>query len=116
MRRRSPVPERIMYVQLKTGYNTDAGPAWITKLRFTRSWRTAYFRGRTLRRVTGTARANFDTNFYDIESKEEYWISGPKRDRTDGRYSRRQPEVDPDVRPEYEALLDGAPLPGREYG
>lgn len=100
-----------MYVQLKTGYNTDRGPAWITRLRFSRSWRTAHFRGRTLERVTGLA-ANFDANFYDIDNGEEFWISGPKRDRTDARYSRQQPEVDQDVLAEYEAFLNGAPLPG----
>lgn len=46
-----------MYVQLKTGYNTDRGPAWISVVPFSKSWRTAYFHGRTLHRVTGTARA-----------------------------------------------------------
>jgi hypothetical protein len=35
--------------------------------------------------VTGIANANFDSNFYDVDSGDEYWISGPKRDRTDGR-------------------------------
>lgn len=108
--------ERIMYLQLKTGHNTDRGPAWIVRVRFTRSWRTAYVHGRTLARVTGTARANFDSNFYDVETGEEFWMSGPKRDRTDGRYSTQQPHVDEDVRDDYEAFLAGSPLPGREVG
>ena len=105
-----------MYVQLKTGYNTDAGPSWIGWVRFTKTWRTAYFHSRTLRRVTGTAYANFDANFYDTETYEEFWISGPKRDRTDGRYGRQQPIVEEDARAAYEAFLSGAPLPGRENG
>jgi len=105
-----------MYVQLKTGHDTDQGPAWITRVRFTKSWRTVYVRDRTLRRVTGTAGANADSNFYDVESGERYWVSGPKRDRTDGRYSRRQPTVDPDVQSEYDAFLAGGSLPGRENG
>ncbi|MDR6558512.1 hypothetical protein J2809_002882 [Arthrobacter pascens] len=105
------MPERIMYVHLKTGYNTDRGPAWITRLRFSKSWQTCYFRGRTLERYSG-----FDSNFYDVDTGEEFWISGPKRDRTDARYSSQQPEVDEDVRAEYEAFLSGAPLPGREKG
>ena len=108
--------DRIMYVQLKTGHNTDAGPSWSGWVRFTKTWRTAYFQGRTLRRVTGTAHANFDANFYDIDNGEEFWISGPKRDRTDGRYSRQQPVVEEDARAAYEAFLSGAPLPGREAG
>lgn len=108
--------ERIMYVQLKSGYNTDRGPAWITRVRFTRTWRTTYFHGRTLARVTGTYRANFDSNFYDVATDEGFWISGPKRDRTDGRYSGQQPVVEVDVRDEYDAFLAGAPLPGRASG
>jgi hypothetical protein len=105
-----------MYVQLKTGHNTDRGPAWIACVRFTRTWRTAYVHGRTLRRVTGTAEANFDSNFYDVDTGEEFWISGPKRDRTDGRYSNQGPLIDDDAREAYEAFLAGAPLPGRGNG
>jgi hypothetical protein len=105
-----------MYVQLKTGYGTDRGPSWIARIRFSKTWRTAYFQGRTLHRGTGTSRANFDSNFYDVESGDEYWLSGPKRDRTDGRYSSQQPAVEEDAREAYEAFLEGAQLPGRENG
>ncbi|MGP9526850.1 hypothetical protein [Glutamicibacter sp. AOP5-A2-18] len=104
--------ERIMFIQLKTGYNTDRGPAWITRVRFSKSWSTAYFRDLALRKVSGT----FDANFVDPETGDEYWISGPKRDRSDGRYSNVQPSVDADVADEYQAFLAGAPLPGRENG
>ena len=72
--------------------------------------------GRTLRRVTGTAYSDYDANFYDSETGEEFWVSGPKRDRTDARYSSKQPEVDADARDAYEAFLGGSPLPGRERG
>jgi hypothetical protein len=112
----SDMPERIMYLQLKTGHNTDRGPAWSARVRFTRIWRTAYVHGRTLARVTGTAGANFDSNFYDVDTGEEFWMSGPKRDRTDGRYSRQQPQVDDDARDAYEAFVTGSPLSGREAG
>jgi hypothetical protein len=59
---------------------------------------------------------NHDSNFYDVESGDAFWISGPKRDRTDSRYTRREPDVDEDVREAYEAFLAGEPLPGREKG
>ncbi|KAA1376249.1 hypothetical protein [Aeromicrobium fastidiosum] len=108
--------ERIMYVQQKSGYNTDQGPAWIARVRFSKTWRTAYVHGRTLHRLTGTAYANFDSNFYDHATGEEFWISGPKRDRTDARYSNCQPSVDDDAADAYHAFLHGAPLPGREQG
>ena len=104
--------ERVMFIQVKTGHNTDKGPAWISRVRFNRSWKTAYWHGKTLRRWPGM----FDANFYDVESHEEYWLSGPHRDQADTRYSNIRPEVDEDVRELYEAFLRGAPLPGREHG
>lgn len=78
--------------------------------------RTAYFRDRTLGRVAGYAHANHDSNFFDVETGNEYWISGPKRNRTDGRYGKAQPSIDADVLDEYRAFPAGAPLPGRESG
>jgi hypothetical protein len=104
---------RIMYVQLKTGYGTDRGPSWVGWVRFSKTWQTAYFHGRTLRRWPGGLVRG---NFYDVETDEEFWLSGPKRDRTDGRYSHAPPEVDEDARRPYEEFLSGAPLPGREHG
>lgn len=102
---------RVMFIQVKTGYNTDQGPAWISWVRFTRSWQTAYWRGKTLRREQG-----IDANFYDVATGEEYWLSGPHRDRADTRYSSTRPEIDIDVRDVYAAFLHGALLPGRETG
>jgi hypothetical protein len=101
-----------MYVQLKTGYDTDHGPAWIAWVRFSKTWKTAYFHDRTLRRSPGM----FDANFYDVETLEQFWVSGPKRDQTDARYRRALPEIDEDARDAYEAALRGTPLPGREHG
>jgi hypothetical protein len=97
---------RIMYVQLKTGYDTDRGPSWISRVRFSKTWKTAYFHGRTLRRRPGL----FDANFFDVETGDRFWLSGPKRDRTDGRYSSARPAIDEDVRAEYENFLTGARL------
>ena len=65
-----------MYVQLKTGYDIDRGPSWIARVRFSKTWATAYVHGRTLRRWPGL----FDANFFDVETLEEFWLSGPKRD------------------------------------
>lgn len=101
-----------MFVQLKSGHDIDKGPAWISWVRFNRSWKTAYWHGRTLRRWPGM----FDANFYDVETREQFWLSGPHRDRGDTRYSAVVPTVDDDVRDVYEAFLAGAPLPGRENG
>lgn len=100
-----------MFVQLKTGYDVDRGPSWIGWVDFNRSWNTARYRGRVLRRAQGP-----DANFYDVETDEDFWLSGPKRDRTDTRYGPALTEVDDDARQAYEAFLAGAPLPGRANG
>ena len=100
-----------MYVQIETGYNMDKGPAWISRVRFSKTWRTAYWHGRTLAR--GQA---FDSNFYDVDTQEEFWLSGPKGNETDARYSSAPPHIDDDAREAYEAFLKGSPLPGRERG
>jgi len=106
------VADRVMFVQLKSGYGTDMGPAWISVVHFTKTWKTAYWHGKTLRRRTGT----FDANFHDVETGQSYWLSGPHRDQSDVRYSTVRPQIDEDARKPYEAFLRGAALPGREHG
>jgi hypothetical protein len=105
------VPDRVMFVQLKTGYQVDRGPAWISVVHFNRSWKTARWHGKALRRCQ-----LIDANFYDVETHDEYWLSGPHSDRRDTRYSNIRPSVDPEAATAYEAFLAGAPLPGRERG
>jgi hypothetical protein len=68
-----------MFVQLKTGHDIDKGPAWISVVHFNRSWKTAAWHGKTLCRWPGM----FDANFCDVETNEEYWVSGPRRDQRD---------------------------------
>lgn len=108
------MPRRIMFVQLKTGYDIDRGPSWIGWVDFSKTWKTAYFQGRTLRRATSGGM--FDANFHDVDSDDVFWISGPKRDRSDTRYGPEDPAVDADAADAYRAFLQGAPLPGREDG
>jgi len=56
---------RIMYVQQKSGYDVDMGPAFIGWVDFNRTWKTARVHGRVLRRFQG-----IDSNFYDVETHE----------------------------------------------
>jgi hypothetical protein len=100
-----------MFVQLKSGFDIDRGPSWISWVDFNRSWNTARFHGRELRRSPGP-----DANFYDVETSEWFWISGPKRNRTDTRYGPATTAVDEDALEAYSEYLAGAPLPGRERG
>lgn len=97
-----------MFVQLKSGYDLDRGPCWISRVRFSKSWQTAYFHELTLRREQ-----RVDGNFTDVDTGEVWWLSGPKRDRSDARYSNQQPVVDEDARAAYEAFLAGADVLGR---
>ncbi|HEY8621465.1 MAG TPA: hypothetical protein VIM01_15450 [Dermatophilaceae bacterium] len=106
------MPRRVMFVHQKTGYNLDQGPSWIGWVEFNRSWGTARYRDRELRRTPGL----WDANFVDAETGDEFWLSGPKRDQSDTRYGARTTTVDADVRDVYEAFLGGDPLPGREHG
>ena len=77
-----------MFVQLKSGYDTDLGPAWISWVRFSNKWKRATWQGRTLQRKQGD-----DGNFVDRETGEFFWISGPHRDQRDTRYSNVRPEI-----------------------
>ncbi len=95
--------QRVIYVQLKTGHDSDRGPAWVSWVDFSRTWNTAYFNGHTLRRAQG-----LDANFVDTDTGDEYWLSAPKRDRTDRRYTNVRPTVTDDAKEPYEAFLQGA--------
>ena len=93
---------RIMYVELKSGFNHD-GPAWIGRVQFSKTGRTLYYRGRTLRRIPeGGIRGNYE----DVETGDEYWISGVKRNRANRPWAGTGPVViDEDVREEYGHLI-----------
>ena len=43
----SPMRDRVMYVELRSGHNYDA---WIGRVSFSKTGRTIYCRGRTLQR------------------------------------------------------------------
>ncbi|MCI0485364.1 MAG: hypothetical protein L0229_02070 [Blastocatellia bacterium] len=67
--------EEARYIEMKSGYNDD-GPAWIAKVRFSKSGKTIYFNGMALKSCKG---AGIGANYYDYATGEEYWISGIKK-------------------------------------
>ena len=86
-----------MYIECKAGSLT--GAARIGRVRFSKSGRTLYYRGQTFQSLKG---AGFKSNFYCVETGEDYWISGPKRRGGDRMYGSVLPvEIDEDVRVEY---------------
>jgi len=90
-------PPRIMYIESKAeGLN---GPARIGRVAFTRTGATLRYKGREFGKLGGRG---FKANYVDVETGEQYWISGPRRDGTDRLYkSDWAVEIDEDVREEY---------------
>ena len=85
-----------MYIERKTGLT---GRARIGRITFSKSGSSLYYGGRTFRSLKG---GGFKANYYDVESDEEHWISGPRRDGADRLYGERLPvDIDADVRVEY---------------
>ena len=68
---------QIKYFELKSGFS-DNGPAWIGLASFSKTGNTFYFNGKAFRKFSG-----INGNYYDIETGDEYWISGVKKDMTD---------------------------------
>lgn len=97
-----PKPARIMYVELKSGRSND-GPAWIGRVRFSKSGQSIYYRGRHLQRIKG---GGVEGNYVDAKTGEEYWVSGIKKDSQDRHYTGSgEVNIDEDIRQEYLALL-----------
>jgi hypothetical protein len=69
----------LKYIELKTGYS-DNGPAWIARVEISRSGKTVYFNSKALKRAKG---GGISGNHYDLETGEEYWVSGIKKDGLD---------------------------------
>ena len=90
------VAGRIMYIESKGGGLT--GSARIGRVSFSKTGRTIYYQGKTFRSLKG---AGFKSNYFEVESREEYWISGPKRNGQDALYGGGGAEIDEDVREEY---------------
>jgi len=88
---------RILYIEDKS--SGLSGPARIGRVRLSKAGKTLYYRGQTFKSLNGRG---FKSNYYDTESGDEYWISGPRRDGQDRLYGERVPvEIDEDVRAEY---------------
>lgn len=69
----------IKYIELKSGFSDD-GPAWIGLVEFSKSGRTLYFDNKAFQSLKGTG---IGANYYNIETGDEYWISGIKKNKQD---------------------------------
>ena len=88
-----------MFIELKThgGGHDDNGPAWISRVTFSKTGRTIYWRDKKLQRGARTC-----GNYSHVETGDVYWISGPKKNGQD-RYlwAGDKVKIDPDAREEY---------------
>jgi hypothetical protein len=88
---------RIMYIECKAG--GLIGPARIGRVTFSKTGSTLYYGGKEFRSLKGSG---FKANYYDVETRDEYWISGPRKDGRDALYKTNVPtEIDEDVAGEY---------------
>jgi hypothetical protein len=89
---------RIMYIENKSG-QLAGGEARIGRVSFSKTGSTLYYREMSFQSLKG---AGSKENYYELESGEGYWISGPKRNGEDRLYGERVPVlIDEDVREEY---------------
>ena len=102
---------RIMYIENKSG--GLSGPARIARVTFSKTGRTIYYQGRAFRSLKGNG---FKSNYYEIETGDEYWISGPRKDGADRLHGGREPvEIDADASLEYWRDIRGLPAPPRKH-
>jgi len=98
---------RVMYIEAKSG--GLAGPARIGRVSFSRTGATLYYRGKSFQSLKGDG---FKSNYYDVETGERYWISGPKKRGGDQLYATNVAvAVDEDVHDEYWSKIRGVQAP-----
>ena len=84
---------RIMYIEDKSE-GLD-GPARIGRVTFSKSGRSIHYRGRTFQSLDGSG---YKANYFDVETGDHFWISGPRKDGADRLYGGSKPiEIDDDV-------------------
>jgi hypothetical protein len=95
---------RIMYIERKV--ESLNGPTRIGRVTFSKTGRSVEYGGRTFLKVKG-----YKYNHIDRETREEYWISGPRKDGKDRLYpqSTQRVEIDDDVAEEYWRDIRGRP-------
>jgi hypothetical protein len=104
--------KEIKYIELKSGFS-DNGPAWIGLVSFSKSGKTIYFNGNAFQSLNGTG---ISGNFFDIESGEEYWISGVKKDMSDRhKFGGGKIFVEKRILNEYLQIVGKSELPKTDY-
>ena len=97
-----------MYIEDKSG--GLVGPCRIGRVTFSKTGATLNYAGRAFQSLKG---GGFKANYFDVETGQQFWISGPHKDGADGLYGRiTQPaDVDGDVAEEYWRVIRGVEPP-----
>ena len=83
-----------MWIERKVGL---AGPARIGRVTFSKTGQSIHYRGKNFHKLGGQG---FKANYADDDTREQYWISGCRKDGRDALYN-TDVEIDDDVREEY---------------
>jgi len=93
---------KIMYIEDKS--NGLEGDARIGRVYLSKSGKTLYYKGLRFQSLKGVG---FKSNYFEIESLDHYWISGPKKDQNDRLYGGNSGVlIDTDVKAEYLVLIN----------
>ena len=93
-----------MYVENKDGL-IDDGQARIGWVTFSKSGRTVYYSGRSLKAIGGRGVRG---NFIDERSGEEFWISGIKKRGSNAHaHESTSVVIDDDAKDEYQRIRQG---------
>lgn len=87
---------RIMYIECKA--DSLNGEARIARVTFSKTGKTLHYAGKAFQSLKG---GGCKANYYDIDSGDEYWISGPRHDGADRLYANLPVSIEEDVREEY---------------
>ncbi len=100
----------IKYIELKTGWSDD-GPAWIGHVKESRSGSTLYFNDHAFQRCRGAS-----GNYVDVETGEDYWISGVKKNGEDRHWAGHgKVRIDRRLVPEYCAVTGQKEVDPQKY-
>lgn len=104
--------DQLLYVELKSGFS-DNGPAWIGRGKRSKSGRTIYFNDQAFQPLGGSG---IQGNYLDVETGDEYWISGVKKDQNDRHWAGTGVVmVDEPAVEEYLAFIGAKQLDERRY-
>ncbi|AIE85520.1 hypothetical protein OP10G_2152 [Fimbriimonas ginsengisoli Gsoil 348] len=90
-----------MYIENKSEALNNFGR--IGRVTYSKTGKTIYYRGKEFKSLKG----GYKANYYDVESGERYWISGPKKNGQNRLYGGTAVEIDEDVREEYWRTIRG---------